>query len=363
MDEVPWALNLLERSVQLHSVSGSEAEAVGELVAYLKDAGMHAWQDDAHNLVVDAGDAPPSLYVLGHIDTVAGHVPVEQRDGQLYGRGTVDAKGPLMAAIAGLKRLDPAVLRQTGIRVIGAVGEEAPGSVGAHHAVRTMQPPDWLVIAEPSGWDRVALGYKGLVRADVATARASEHSAGPNPSASDRLVEYLSSVRQALLAWNAEGARLFDSVQPSILKLSHTHDGLEEHASARVGVRLPPDCDPQEVADVFKQQAPAHGVEVRILEALPAVRSPADGALQRAFRGAIRAQGGRPGRSVKTGTSDWNVVRRVWDVPTLAYGPGDSSLDHTPNEHVAVDEFERAVRVWQAVYVAMVEHLTGKPTQ
>lgn len=357
MDDASWALDLLERSVKLPSVSGSEAEAVDALVAYLTGQGMRAWQDEAHNLVVDAGDAPPSLYVLGHIDTVAGHVPVERREGQIFGRGTVDAKGPLMAAIAGLKRLDPSVINQAGIRIIGAVGEEAPCSVGAHHAVRTMQPPDWLVIAEPSGWDRVALGYKGLVRADVSTARASEHSAGPNPSASDRLVEYLSTVRQALLAWNVEGARLFDSVQPSVLKLSHTHDGLEEQATARVGVRLPPGCDPQDVADVFASQAAAHAVEVKILEALPAVRSPADGALQRAFRGAIRAQGGRPGRSVKTGTSDWNVVRRVWDVPTVAYGPGDSSLDHTPHEHVAIDEFEHAVQVWQAVYHTMIDHL------
>lgn len=358
MDDAAWALDLLERCVSMPSVSGAEQDAVLNLTAYLREQGMHAWHDDASNLIVDAGDAPPSLYVLGHIDTVAGEVPVERRDGQLYGRGTVDAKGPLVAAIAALKRVDPGALAGSGVRVIGAVGEEAPGSVGAQHAVRTMPPPDWLIIAEPSGWDRVALGYKGLVRVDVATERASEHSAGPNPSASDRLVEYLSTVRQALLAWNADGARLFDSVQPSVLQLDHKHDGLHERASARVGVRLPPECDPHDVTEVFHASAAAYAVDVQVLEALPAVRSPADGALQRAFRASIRAQGGRPGRSVKTGTSDWNVVRRVWDVPTVAYGPGDSSLDHTPHEHVAFDEFERAVQVWHAVYLAMVEHLS-----
>ena len=48
---------------------------------------------------------------------------------------------------------------------------------------------------------------------------------------------------------------------------------------------------------------------------------------------------------LKTGTSDMNVVAPIWKCPIVAYGPGDSSLDHTPNEHLQLDEYWKAVNV------------------
>ena len=38
--------------------------------------------------------------LLGHIDTVPGRVPVRREGGRLYGRGAVDAKGPLACFVA-----------------------------------------------------------------------------------------------------------------------------------------------------------------------------------------------------------------------------------------------------------------------
>ena len=40
-----------------------------------------------------------------------------------------------------------------------------------------------------------------------------------------------------------------------------------------------------------------------------------------------------------------NVVGPTWRCPIVAYGPGDSSLDHTPGEHVVLDEWRRGVAV------------------
>jgi [amino group carrier protein]-lysine/ornithine hydrolase len=48
---------------------------------------------------------------------------------------------------------------------------------------------------------------------------------------------------------------------------------------------------------------------------------------------------------LKSGTSDMNVVGPVWQCPIVAYGPGDSALDHTPNEHLSVDEYWKAAQV------------------
>ena len=51
--------------------------------------------------------------------------------------------------------------------------------------------------------------------------------------------------------------------------------------------------------------------------------------------------------------SDMNVLARHYDCPILAYGPGDSSLDHTPEERLDLDEYLRACRVVQGVIVRL----------
>jgi LysW-gamma-L-lysine carboxypeptidase len=59
----------------------------------------------------------------------------------------------------------------------------------------------------------------------------------------------------------------------------------------------------------------------------------------------IRQAGGRPRFKLKTGTADMNIVGPAWGCPIVAYGPGDSSLDHTPGEHIEIVEFRKAVDV------------------
>ena len=44
-----------------------------------------------------------------------------------------------------------------------------------------------------------------------------------------------------------------------------------------------------------------------------------------------------------------NIAGPGWDCPIVAYGPGDSALDHTPDEHIDLDEYLLAVDVLTAV--------------
>jgi LysW-gamma-L-lysine carboxypeptidase len=68
-----------------------------------------------------------------------------------------------------------------------------------------------------------------------------------------------------------------------------------------------------------------------------------------ALLAAIRAQGGDPSFSLKLGTSDINIVGPVWNCPMAVYGPGDSTLDHTPEERLSLDEYERSVTVLESL--------------
>ena len=79
--------------------------------------------------------------------------------------------------------------------------------------------------------------------------------------------------------------------------------------------------------------------------AIPAWGCEKNTQLVRAFLSGIRSQGGEPRFVYKTGTADLNIVAPVWKCPAVVYGPGDSALDHTPNEHISLDEYAKAVNV------------------
>ena len=45
-----------------------------------------------------------------------------------------------------------------------------------------------------------------------------------------------------------------------------------------------------------------------------------------------------------------NILASHWpDVPIVAYGPGDSKLDHTPNEHLSLEEYDKAITTLKEV--------------
>lgn len=339
------AVELLTSLVGTSSLCGQEDEVAELLLAAMLGAGFAARRDEVGNVIGEfapAGgdDRGPSVVLLGHMDTVPGMIPVEQRDGLLYGRGSVDAKGPLATAVVAAVRARERT--RVGITVIGAVQEEGP-SLGARHLVR-LAAPDYLVIAEPSGWDALVMGYKGSQRFTVSITQPCTHSAVPEPTAAEHAVDCWN----ALVSWSAqqgmpEKRDQFHSLTPTLISMQSHSDGLNDTASLRIGLRLPPGIELQTLEREVRALAPEG--DVCFSPGEPAVRGDKGNSLVAGFLRAVRAEGGTPRFKVKTGTSDMNVIGPVWQCPMLAYGPGDSRLDHTPHEHIRVDEYLRAIRV------------------
>lgn len=57
----------------------------------------------------------------------------------------------------------------------------------------------------------------------------------------------------------------------------------------------------------------------------------------------------------KTGTGDMNVLGRAMKIPVVTYGPGDSRLDHTPNEHIDVQEYLDSIQVYREAIMKLLE--------
>lgn len=332
--------DLLVDLVSTPSPSMQERDASQFLADWMRGHGFDdAFVDESDSAVGIIGSGSREIVLLGHIDTFGGNFPV-RRDGRLlYGRGSVDAKGPLctFAAAAAQARLNPDIR----LIVIGATEEEAPSSRGAHHAM-TQYHPEMCIIGEPSQWDRVTLGYKGRMIISWKWRGDLGHSAGQVATAAELAFEYWARVQQYAAQVNAGRDRIFDQLDVACQQIQTGHDGIYGWGWMEIGFRLPPRLSLDEVAEALQSDndatAEAHGKIVAFV-------GERDSMISRALRGAIRAEGGQPAFVHKTGTSDMNFVGPVWNCPIVAYGPGDSSLDHTPHEHIDLDEYLRAVRV------------------
>ncbi|MCY3780976.1 MAG: [LysW]-lysine hydrolase [Chloroflexi bacterium] len=334
------AETLLRDLVTIPSPSGDEAEAAAFLADWMRASGYaDAFVDEAGNAVGIVGSGSREVVLLGHIDTFAGFPSVQIEGRKLYGRGAVDAKGPLCAFACAAQRAELA--DDVRVVVIGAVEEEAATSRGARHALNQYQP-DFCVIGEPSQWDRITLGYKGRLLLDWRWEGGLAHSAADAPSPAERALEYWQAVFARCADYNQNTDSLFGRLDASLRDINTWQDGVNGVAEMTVGLRLPPDIDPESLSAQF---AEADGAMVTARGAERAFTGDRNSELSRLFRRAIRAASGVPRFVYKTGTSDMNVVGPVWQCPILAYGPGDSALDHTPQEHIDLDEYLRALDV------------------
>jgi [amino group carrier protein]-lysine/ornithine hydrolase len=344
VDELALLTGLLER----YSPSGQEADAVEYLVAQMESAGMEAHIDAAGNAIGAIGSGPETVVLLGHIDTVAGFIPVTRDGDRLDGRGTADAKGPLACFVAAASRVGQAAVKRR-LVVIGAVGEESAGE-GAHYAKHDYRPA-YTIIGEPSSWNKVTLGYKGSAWFEYEVTRALAHTSAQNESACEAAVTFWNGVTAWAAARNAGTTSMFAQVLPTLRGMHSSSDGFTEWAQLRVGLRLPPGLSVEDTEAALLSLA--GDAALRCIDGTPAYRGEKNTPLVRAFLASIRQAGGVPSFSVKSGTSDMNVVAPVWRTPIVAYGPGDSTLDHTPDEHILISEYEKAIDVLTRVLLTL----------
>jgi LysW-gamma-L-lysine carboxypeptidase len=333
-------IELLRDLVSIYSPSTQEREASTYLVEAMRLRGYDdAFVDGAGNAVGIWGQGPRDIVLLGHIDTVPGVIPVHQEGDTLYGRGSVDAKGPLACFVAAVSRLpkDP----HCRVVVIGAVEEEASSSKGARYVIDRYQP-ECCVIGEPSQWQCITLGYKGRLLIDYTLRGETSHSAGQLPSAPEVAVDFWSKVLQRARLYNQDRP-VFDTLDVSLRSINSSSDGMQEVVTQRLGLRLPLGYDVEELkCRLVEEAGPA---DLHFFGQEIAHRSDKRSPLVKAFLKGIREVGGTPKFKVKTGTSDMNVVAPHWRCPIVAYGPGDSIFDHTPHEQTSLDEYCRAIEV------------------
>ncbi|MCT2592553.1 M20/M25/M40 family metallo-hydrolase [Streptomyces sp. N2-109] len=357
-------LALLSRTTQIPSTSYDEHEVVRYLVRWCRERGIEARADEAGNLVAERGDGPRTLLLLGHADTVPFIWPVSWdsaaeaaeaaeaptaatgQDAVLRGRGSVDAKASLVAFLEALA--DAEIPDGWRLRVVGAVEEEVSSSKGAFHT-RDHYPADAVVVGEPSGSGALTLGYFGLFKLRVTVTVRSGHSAGFQAlSAPDHLTDSLAHIRRAVL-------KEADEALSAVIDLSCSAGTESQTATAILNFRVPPMAD-LDALRAAATEAVGEDVVITFLRATPGYAGGRSTPLAKAFGRALNRKGIRPRFLVKKGTSDMNTLATTWrGVPMVAYGPGDSALDHTAEEHIGAAEYRRGRAVLREAVTAFFD--------
>jgi len=154
----PQLIDLLARWIEIPSVKDTPAPGapfgvevrrmLDTAIADIEAMGFPTRNFDGYAMDATLGDAPEAIAVLGHLDVVpAGdgwQVPPFQatRDGdRIYGRGTSDDKGPVIAALLAMKAIkDAGVPLKKSIRLILGCDEESGWEDMAYYAAHADMP-------------------------------------------------------------------------------------------------------------------------------------------------------------------------------------------------------------------------------
>lgn len=372
------------------SVSFDEGQIASKVKSELESLGYDKVVQDEYGNVVGVlfgRESDPSVLLTSHMDTVVPSTadgwqsdPYSARleDGRLYGLGATDCKGGLAAQVYAGALLKRSLLPLRGTVVFAATVAEANGrSVGVRGLMESTLSglgiePSFALLGEPTGLG-LYYGHDGWVELSLVVN-------GKNPVQVDRAVRALED------SWNYPGKEpitVSSAVEPRVLDVRLeevegarratltlnrrlTEDGPVEAVVDQVrreAQRAAGDCDAAVEVSIAQERERLYTGNYQLVRNLASAWSidPYDPLVERS-RQALSAAGinVRPRRwefgRFGMGTAGGTLVNE-FNLPTVAFGPGEEEQAHRADEYVEMR------KVVQAVYgTAVIVHgLVGVP--
>jgi succinyl-diaminopimelate desuccinylase len=344
----PDLLELTRELVDIPSESHNERALTDHLEQRLRAAGVGLQLDRVGDNVVARTDRGREIRVVlaGHTDTVPinANLPARIEGDVLWGCGTADMKSGLAVMVALAEAIrEPAV----DVTYVFYEGEEVAGE---YNGLRRLfaERPDLLVgdvalLGEPTDAS-IEAGCQGTLRADLVLRGARAHTA--RPWMGRNAIHRLGAVLEVVRAYDGrrpvlDGCEYREAVQAVHVEGGVAGNVVPDEARLVINHRFAPDRTPAdaeehlrnllgdlvEIGDTFEVVDSAAG-------ATPSLGHPVLSALIDRHQLSVRAKLG------------WTDVARfaAHGVPAANFGPGDATLAHTRDEHVAREPIERTYR-------------------
>lgn len=311
------------------------------------------------------GASPGRLCVNGHVDVVGpGTVPWRHgpwsgvlEDGRLHGRGAVDMKGAVVAALHALAALRGT---RTPTIVLQCVASEEDGGLGTFAALERDAAFDAAVVPEPTGFDVVcaqagALTFRGVVPGRSAHAATRLEGC----SAIDRYVRVHAALHALERRINAEVAHpLMRRLELPYPLLVGRVSGGEWSSSVPDRVEFEGRLGVPVGADAAEARAALEAVVAAALDdgeapaevhwtggAFLPGETPSEHPWVDAVAGAVEAERGRPPARVGVPYGADMRLFTARGIPCVMAGTGGLERAHAVDEWVAADELIALARV------------------
>ncbi len=321
-----WLSARLMKLCASDTTSGSEDAGLPDLRKLLNELGATLAEQPVApgrtNVLATWGR--PQVLFSTHLDTVPPYLPPRREGDTLFGRGTCDAKGQIVAQLAAIKGL----LQEghTGFAWLGVVGEETD-SVGAAAALGLadrLQDVKALINGEPTEL-KLATGQRGVQHVCLHCTGRAAHSGSPQlgHNATWPLLEWLQRLREQERPVDPQlGPELWNL---GLLQAGEALNSVPANAEAHLMARVVPGSTL--LMEVRRLAPPEGSVDLRLDE-------PAD--LYPAVPGFDHA-------AMPFGSDAPALRNLVPDRTVVLAGPGSISVAHTLNEHITLADLEAGV--------------------
>jgi LysW-gamma-L-lysine carboxypeptidase len=361
------AVRFLTNLFGIYSPSGKEQAIANFLATQMKQMGFEVGIDTVGNVIGVIGDGKPVILLCGHMDTVAGHVPLRVEESKIFARGAVDAKGPLaamiMAALAASKNS-----RFKGKILIASVVEEEATSKGVRHLITEGIQADYAIFGEPSGVENITIGYKGQIQLKIVIKTETGHASTPwlYDNALEKAYGLWEKIRSACAFPSMDPQETpFTSITVCLVKMvgGQGDSVIPFEAEMNLDVRVPIQFTTAQVYDKmikiignYQNANPQVDINVSVQDNVEPFEASKSSPLVHALSTSVRKVIGKPATLLrKTGTGDMNLLGKAMNLPIVTYGPGDSHLDHTLDEHIKIDDYINGIEVYKETILKLAE--------
>lgn len=359
-----YAVNLLTNLLNIYSPSGKEEAISNFLVKEMENLGFQVKQDKVGNVIGEIGKGKPVILLCGHMDTVKGFIPVRIANNRVYGRGAVDAKAPLAAMIIAVS-----MLAKEGVSsriLVAAVTDEEGSSKGIKHLIEEGLFADYTIFGEPSGVEKITIGYKGSLRVKITCKTRGGHSAAHwlYENAIEKAFELWKEIKNFHLSKGKIESRFYSITSCLVeVKGGKATSSVPSKCDLRLDIRVPPQYTSSHVFNAIKKvikqyqkATPKVSIKVQLEDQTDPFEADERSHLVRVLARSIRKVKHKHAILLrKTGTGDMNILGRSMKTPIATYGPGDSHLDHTPDESIDIQEYLDSIQVYREAIMQLAK--------